>query len=331
MLNKRSISFAKYSIKRFIPNKIWSVTSEIYQAKRALEFDHKSITQRNSIFEDSVLVIRRRPPGGGLFSNVNHVMQGLEIAQRDNLLPVVDMENYWTSYSQKSKFNDTYNSWEYFFNPVSNLRVVDVKKYRNIELSSGDRINPKSILSDKGLKFVLDRNSINYLHTIFVQYIQLNKICGELVLKVKDFIDWQSKTAGVFYRGTDYVALQPSGHARQPTLKEFMVEVEAKMRTDKSYRLLISTEDPAIRNTLLDSFPNLAYRDFRNQEILVKMLPSGKQVSPQLLNALGYLIETYLLSDSETIVSTIANGSATAILINGNRYIDPVIIDRGVY
>lgn len=331
MLNNRSFSIAKYTLKRFIPDSVWAKSARMYQSKQAQEFTQRIIKPKNSIFEESILVIRRRPPGGGLFSNVNHVLQGLEKARSEDLIPVVDMENYWTSYCQKQKFNGSHNSWEYFFNPVSSVKLKEIQLFQNITFSSGDRVNSESILSDKGLKFVLHKNSISYLHQLFLEFIQLNKVSITLLQNVKDFISWDPVTAGVSYRGTDYVALQPNGHARQPSLKEFMMEVEKKLGSIKQYRLLISTEDVAARNSLLSLYDDISYRDFRSHEVLKKMLPARQYASPKLLEALGYLIETYLLSESETIVSTIANGSATAIIMNGNRYSNPVIIDKGVY
>ena len=331
MLNNRYVSIAKYTIKKFIPEKIWSISSRIYEAKQSQEFNQRLVKPKNSIFDESVFVIRRRPPGGGLFSNVNHVLQGLDFAQNNGLLPVVDMENYWTSYCQKQQFTGSHNSWEYFFNPVSTVKLSDINLYQEIIFSSGDRINPHSILADKGLKFVLNERLIDELHKLFMDFIELNNTCKDLLLKVKDFLDWESITAGASYRGTDYVALQPKGHARQPSLKDFMTEVEAKLRIGREYRLLISTEDMKVKTALLSSYSDISYKDFRNHETLKKMLPTREHVTPKLLDALGYLVETYLLSEAETIVSTIANGSATAIILNGNKYSKPVIIDKGVY
>ena len=255
----------------------------------------------------------------------------MEKARSEGLIPVVDMENYWTSYCQKQKFNGTSNSWEYFFNPVSSVKLKDVELYQTVTLSRGDRMNSDSILSDKGLKFVLNKNSINYLHQLYIEYIQLNNDCSSLLQKVKEYINWEPITVGVSYRGTDYVSLQPNGHARQPSLQEFLKAVEDKLACSRKYRLLISTEDISVRKALLSLYGDCSYKNFRSHEILSKMLPAREKASPQLFEALGYLIETYLLSESETIVSTIANGSAAAIILNGNRYSNPVIIDKGVY
>ncbi len=331
MFNKRSLSIAKYNLKRIIPKKIWTKSARLYETKQALEFTERVIKPNDSLFEESILVIRRRPPGGGLFSNVNHVLQGLEKARSEGLIPVVDMENYWTSYCQKQKFNGTSNSWEYFFNPVSSVKLKDVELFQKVTFSRGDRMNPDSILSDRGLKFVLNDKSIDYLHQLYIDFIQMNNECSSILRRVKDFINWDPITAGLSYRGTDYVALKPTGHARQPSLQEFLAAVEDKLESSKKYRLLISTEDNAVKEALSKLYGDYSYKNFRSHEILSKMLPAREKASPQVLEALGYLIETYLLSESETIVSTIANGSATAIILNGNRYLNPVIIDQGVY
>lgn len=47
-----------------------------------------------------IYIIRRKPPGEGLFSNVNHVLQGLIHSEKNGTYPVVDMQYYSTEYSQ---------------------------------------------------------------------------------------------------------------------------------------------------------------------------------------------------------------------------------------
>ena len=60
-------------------------------------------------------VIRRLPPGGGLFSNVWHVISHIDKVKERGWVPVVDMEGYSTFYNQPDEINETFNAWEYYF------------------------------------------------------------------------------------------------------------------------------------------------------------------------------------------------------------------------
>ena len=57
-------------------------------------------------------VIRRNPPGAGLFSNFLHVLGHIMIANKRKLTPIVDMENYETLYNEETFINGTRNAWE---------------------------------------------------------------------------------------------------------------------------------------------------------------------------------------------------------------------------
>ena len=72
----------------------------------------------NKVFYDI-----QRSPGGGLFSNLNYVIHHLYICEKHNFIPVIDMENFLTKYNSKQKYNNKYNSWEYYFLRVSKYNL----------------------------------------------------------------------------------------------------------------------------------------------------------------------------------------------------------------
>ena len=81
---------------------------------------------------DKVFYVIRRYPGTGLFSNLAYVMNHIQIANRMGFIPVVDMKNYPTVYNEKKKIFGTYNSWEYYFEKLSNFTFDEVYKSKNI-------------------------------------------------------------------------------------------------------------------------------------------------------------------------------------------------------
>ena len=327
----RFYGFAKYKLKELIPRSTWILLSKKVENKREQEFAERKIVKEKGHEKPGIYVIRRRPPGGGLFSNVNHVLQGVEYARANDLTPIVDMQNYWTSYSQRKPLHQAKNAWEYFFEPISNLKINDLDNFRNVTLSKGDRINPNSPLADRGLKFVLNNHLLQELHSLYVQNIRLNKETIKFLNRVKEYIEWEEKTIGVSYRGTDYVSTKPTGHAKQPTLPQLISRLEDKRDSYSGFRLLVSTEDAAARRAITRTNTDSVYREFRDHRILEKLISNNERVSKQAMDALGYLAEIYLLAECITVTCSIANGSATSLIINGGKYIEPDIIDLGIY
>lgn len=322
---------AKYYIKAIVPTSAWDNLAQPIQRFRKRAYSERFEFNPKGRCCEEVYVIRRRPPGGGLFSNVNHVLQGVEYSLIHGLIPVVDMENYWTTYSQKREFHGSKNAWNYFFDPVSEVDLKSLSSFQKVRYSRGDRINSDSVLSERSLSFILNPEVVEVYGAMMNKYIRLNTRTMSIVNLVKEFIEWSPDTIGVSYRGTDYLELEPKGHARQPELMELNHALNEKVVTSPDSMMLVSTEDRGAKETLGKPFLDRVYKDFRDQDTLKKFISTKSNPSSQVINALGYLIEVILLSESRTLVCSIANGSAAAILFNKNRFENPVIINKGIY
>jgi hypothetical protein len=248
-----------------------------------------------------------------------------------NMIPIVDMQNYWTSYSQNKPFNNSKNSWEYFFTPVSEVKISEIAHYKYLTLSKGDRIQPESPLADLGLGFVMDNELLMRYSQLYSENIRINEQTQKFIDRLKDFLEWESNTVGVFYRGTDYVATKPKGHAKQPSLSMLLSRLESKLDKESYSRLFISTEDNDARKRLHSTYSLIAYKEFREKKTIEKFLSNRHSHSKQTIEALGYLAEIYLLSECRSITCSLANGSASALLINGGKYFNPDILNLGVY
>lgn len=68
---------SKYELKMKLPRKVWAI---LYKASLKKLIDQKVYGEKRKLRKDTKIVfyiIRRRPPGAGLFSNVFHVIQGI--------------------------------------------------------------------------------------------------------------------------------------------------------------------------------------------------------------------------------------------------------------
>ena len=328
-----NVQLLKYSVKRFIPIKLWMLAAKCLKVRR--EHQYREFTV-GAASEPTYLIIRRRPPGAGLFSNVNHVLQGLLRAEMLDLIPVVDMQNYITEQSRNYKIANTKNAWEYFFRPVSDIRLEDIRSECSRVLTAGDRILPTHWLTDLNLGFMNQRDQIAAMERILESKIRLNDFCNELLIETVKFLEWNSEnTLGLFYRGTDYIKLQPKGHAIQPTPLEFISKSEHTIKNAQSPRLLLVTQDKEVKEYFTKNYKDMLTQDLEQsvyfRSLVQNLVPNIKKDDKRMFNTYRYLIETYLLSKAESCIASIANGSAFAILLNQNRYIKKVLIRNGIY
>jgi hypothetical protein len=83
------------------------------------------------------------------------------------------MENYWTTYSQKREFHGSNNAWNYFFDPVSEVDLKDLRSFQKVRYSRGDRINSDSILSERSLSFILNPEVVEVYGAMMNRYIRI--------------------------------------------------------------------------------------------------------------------------------------------------------------
>ena len=65
-----------------------------------LFYSIKSLGKKN---KNKIFYVINRSPGGGMFSNLNFIINHLLIAEKFSFIPIIDMENFPTIYNEKKK------------------------------------------------------------------------------------------------------------------------------------------------------------------------------------------------------------------------------------
>lgn len=326
-------SILKYKVKKFVPKKIWLALSFSISQKQHNYFleSKKNFGSHNKNI--IIYVIRRKPPGAGLFSNVNHVLQGLIYCEINGMYPVVDMKNYSTEYSRILKFNGTRNAWEYFFEPVSKLNLKNVYKSQNVILSEGDRILKNHIMSGRNITFIQNRDFLTECHKIYNKYIKLNEYSTSYIDYILEREEIHTySTLGVFLRGTDYL-LSPTGHPIQPNINDVFKDINFYLETKPIKKIFLSTDDKQIREKLGAKFGNLVINSVRSDsESSISNNLREQFAIPKgaIARNLSYLSEIYILSKLSFNISSLSNGSAIMHVINGNKFTDSKLYYYGV-
>jgi len=149
--------------------------------------------------------IIRRSPGAGFFSNLNFVIHNLLICDQLKMIPVVDMENYQTYYNCKIKIKNSYNSWNYYFEPVSKYSLKDVYQSKNVVIcdsrTSSEGYNKERYIYNfkffNGFQFLDSRHK-----KIMKKYIKIKKDIVKDAEKIYKQFN-KKKVIGICFRGSD--------------------------------------------------------------------------------------------------------------------------------
>lgn len=312
----------------------------VIETLRAIQYREKSYLNFYFLKNNRVkyFVIRRRPPGAGLFSNVNHVLQGCLRAEALERVPVVDMQNYQNWYSRNYSLCNTKNTWEFFFRPLSPLPLEKIYKTQDVVLSKGERLFDSHWLCDKRFFWIDNAEKIMSVQSTITKNLRLQPWCEEVLRETKDYLNWENtqNKIGLSVR-TEFRTLKPSFHPRQPTNQMLFSKIEELISQNNwgKISLFVASEDSQLKNTLEKRFRNLIMPDFREissfTKLLKKYVPNYDSNDIEIMKTYGYLIETFLLSDTNSAIIGVSNGSALAALLNGGAWIKPYFFRMGVY
>ena len=293
---------SKFLIKKIITNVgplplVQTKSNRLYK-----KINNSSLISFGKLNKNKYFYVIKRSPGAGMFSNLTFVMNHLLIAHNHNLIPVIDMENFPTIYNEKKKINGTYNSWEYFFNPVSKYTLDEVYKSKNVFITSNRflQIFTHNIYDQK---FKQIRNKINIKNNL------LKKIN---FFKNKHFKN--KKILGIHYRGTSYKT--SANHPMPPTKIQMKNLIDEELKNKQYNKIFLATEDLEIFNFLRSIYKQklIFLNNFRSkQDNAFKIYPRKKH---RYLLGEEIIFESILLSHSNKFIFVQTNVSNFVRMIN---------------
>jgi len=328
-------SLLKYRIKKLVPIFFWEVMSRAMKSKRIEQFKETKISFGPRNPEIKILIIRRRPPAAGLFSNVYHVLQGIIYASEENMIPVVDMKNYSTEYSVFRKFNGTNDAWRYFFEPISDIELGEAYKSKDVTMSRGDRILCKEDFGGRNLDFANNTESVKSLKHVYHKHIKLNNMMKDYMNYIAQEYEIENEgTLGIFLRGTDYITHPAAGHAKQPKINDVIRDVDEYLNTNAISRIFLSTDDSKFRSIFHDRYHDQMYPNIRidnSSSFSVQTREFFKIPNFALARSISYLSEVYFLSQFDFNIASLSNGSAILQLINEKKFKKNIIYNLGYH
>lgn len=297
-----------------------------------LNFEFKTYGNKNP---KKIFYIIRRSPGAGFFSNLNFVIHNLFICEKLKFIPVIDMENYSTIYNCKKKINGTYNSWLYYFKPVSIYKLKEVYKSKNV-IFCDNKTSRNNAFSKKNYKDEFKYfNGFRFLnkehYRIFKKYIIIKK---DILRIANKFIkkNFKKKNLGICFRGSDQ---KKSGyHPYPPTRKQMLLTTNILDKKYKFEKIYLCTEDIDYLNLYKKKYGNkiIYFNNPRTND--KKDLFEGNDDKHRYRIGLGNLIDMIILSKTDYLLHGISNIPEAAIfyskLYSNKKKIPSSIINNGM-
>ena len=196
--------------------------------------------------------IIRRKSYPGLFATFVIVLARVKYAMTKGWIPVVDMQNYPSSYLAPEKFGKE-NAWEYYFEQPMGICLEEAQNGENVIL--GGEKDPMPLPFGMIARY-------EYNKAAFAEWQMLVK---DGVMKIKPEITEEAlaihnklfppkeRVLGAHLRGTDFLD-KPHGHPIPPPTEYAVRVVIDKMREWKCDKLFLATEDKNILKIFQESF-----------------------------------------------------------------------------
>lgn len=250
----------------------------------------------------------RRFPGGGLFSNLNYIANHLLIANKLNYIPIVDMENYPNIYNCNFKVNKTFNSWLYYFRPLSKFSLNDIYKSKNVYLST---LNSNQL---KNYKNFSDYTSAE--KKIIFKYIKFNK---KILDKANNFNKKKirkKRILGIHFRGSDQKTQER--HPLPASEKQMLSITKSLLKKYKFDLIFLSTEEKNYLNIFLKKFPRkIVY--FSNPRTDKKDLFDNNSKYHRYKIGEGNILDMLILSKTKHLLFVQSNLAEAAIFFSKNK------------
>lgn len=226
--------------------------------------------------------------------------------------------------------------WEWYFEQPINtyFKNADYDKCTRRVCKLKDYFGPAFIDA-----FRMDSVEFLAWHAIYKNLVVLNDKTKQYIERDIASISFDGNTLGTLLRGTDYVALKPQGHPKQPSLDELIYEVKLEVEKKNYSALYIATEEKRIFDAIREAIPEINV--IGNQRTYYDTLYSDNNCeyigevhfdreNDDYLKGIEYLSSLIILSKCKKFIGSNCGGTLTAMLFSEN-YQSAKVLNRGFY
>lgn len=284
----------------------------LHKAVTCIKWHERKVSYGKDNPDICFYVIRRHDMHAGLFSFMTSNLGAVKTAVESGYVPVIDMMNSANSMMSAEEIGKR-NAWDDFFQQPCGYNMEDVYNSRNVILG---KIYPPDRYPD--FSMLSNGSELRLWQSYAKKYI---RILPEHLVMINDYFRNEfngKKVLGVLCRGTDYVAMKPSGHPIQPDPETVIQKCREVMRDFDCQYLYMATEDERLWEMfrrefgeLVHTYQKLHLSSDRNDYIA----DVANQMESPYERSREYLISIGILAKCNCLVAGAANGSYGALLM----------------
>ena len=292
---------------------------------------HETKKSFGKLYPDKLFyVIRVRPITSSLGPLMFWVCKNLELCDRKGYIPVIDFSFFQNVYLEKDEIGKV-NIWEYYFEQPTMYSTRCVYNAKNVILGNADT---QMTVTDFD-SFIDDDKKQKEYFKIYEKYIHISKRIEKKVEKIyEQLIRPEWRVLGCVYRGTDYRNNKVIGEHKQPSIEEEIKKARELMEKWKCDHIFLATEDKGGLDRFQKEFNDkLIYIDKKRYPSNVADTMQFRFRRKQDLYYKGeeYLMEMYVLSRCNCLLSSRVGILAVVLPMNNYRYEHKYIYDLGLY
>lgn len=269
----------------------------------------------------------------GFCALLNCVLHRLAYADRLGMRAFVHYPNTILYYEPEMK-HITENAWEYYFEPISELKYDKIMSAKNLVIS--DEAHSQLILNNKP-GYLIDEIGISELAKVWTKYVKFNSETKQRLYKDMEILRGKKKILGVHIRGTDFNNINKN-HPVVISLNEYILKIQEVYKKGDYTHIFIATDEDKTISTLRSYFKENELLYFKDALRSVDGKPIHKKDNNRRLHKylLGYEIirDVYALSECEGFIAGRSQVSISARILkmsNKRQYEELYILDKGMH
>lgn len=282
-------------------------------------------------------IIHRSELGAGFFSNYYWVLGHVVFARKFGYIPVVDMKNYKTLYSEDEPVNGETNAWNYYFENVGDTGLDEAYQSGKYVFGKERAMHEYSgRYSKANYRFPSDK-SVAYYHPIIEKYLRIKKdILNGFEKEYQE--KFVGKAIGIHVRGTDMK--NDLGHPLPAKTESYFKSVKGILAHDAQVKtLFLATDEKEVVVAFEKEFRGkylLVINDvFRSDEQdetrktgIHEMKVENAREFHKYKMGMEVLKDAWFLSKCDYLVCGHSNITNTVILWNDNKF-DRIVCVEG--
>lgn len=284
-------------------------------------------------------VIYRSAGGAGFFSNYCWVLGHVVFAGKYGYIPVVDMENYSTLYSEEQPVNGISNAWNYYFENVSDISLQEVYKKGNYVLGKDKALQKYAEkYCEREYRFPTPK-TVSYYAPYIGRYLKVRKeLQEEFNTEWSRNVFSADQVLGIHIRGTDMK--NNLGHPMPADALTYLLRVKEFLKGHPAVnKIFLATDENDVKEIFERAFRGTTYTLFMNEAFRVWDTDADKKTGIHELKVENarphhkYLLGKEVLQDAwflhkcDYLVCGHSNIANVAILWNDNRYREIVRVE----